>query len=505
MANDSNSLLNKVIPGIFRKNKHIVQKNGNSNKIIENNNIINNNSNSNSNNINKFNEDINDLDILLDNAKKCEKDLKKYTIEKIENIIRAIYLKGMEHSEELANMAVEETGIGVAKHKIIKNQFSSKYIYEHISGIKTMGVISEDPVSGITQIAEPVGTVLAIIPATNPTSTVLFKTLISLKTRNPIIISPPKRAKKTCSYLVDIIYKEAIKAGAPKNCIQCVEEPNRDRINYLMRDKRIGMILATGGTSLVNAAYSSGNPAIGVGPGNTPVYIDKNYNIDNAVKDIVLSKTFDNGTICASEQSIVVEEDIYEEVINCLENNNSYIIPDEELAKIEKVVYDDERKGMSPDIVGKSAKYIAEKANIEIPENTKMLVAKQKHVGKDYPLSGEILAPIIALYNVKNFEEALNLCEKLVDNGGRGHTASIFSDDDEKILEYGKRMEVTRTIVNAPSSLAAIGGLYNELPPSLTLGCGTMGNNIMSENISVKHLINIKYIAKTIYRPELEL
>ena len=449
-------------------------------------------------------DEIDDIESMILNAKLCEEEFKKYNSEKVDRIVKKVHEAGLEHAEELAEMAVKETGMGVVEHKIIKNKFSAKYVYEYIKNLKTVGIISKDEEGGIIELAEPVGTVISIIPVTNPTSTTIFKTLISLKTRNPVIHSPSSRAKNICNYLAKILYDAAIDAGAPEYCIQCVKEPSRDKITKLMRDKRIGIILATGGESLVNAAYSSGNPAIGVGPGNNPVYIDPHYDLDKAAKYIILSKTFDNGVICASEQSLVLEKIIYEDAISSLVSNGGYLVPKKDVEKLKKVVWDYEKDRMNPEIVGKSAKYIAEKADIEVPDDTKVLLVEEKYVGRKYPFSREILAPLLTVYSVNNYMSALNTCSALIENGGQGHTASIFSEDDDKVLTYAKSLEVSRIIVNSPASLAAIGGVLNKLPPSLTLGCGTKGKNILSENINAQHLINIKRIAKMVHEDNLK-
>ena len=324
----------------------------------------------------------------------------------------------------------------------------------------------------------------------------MFKILIALKTRNPIIISSPARAKGVCSYVAELLYKAALKAGAPKDCIQWTKGSTREETQKLMRDRRLALILATGGESLVNAAYSSGTPALGVGPGNVPVLIESSFNTELAIKKIMESKTFDNGTICASEQAIIVEKRNMQKALKALKKYGAYIVPNEEIKALEEVVYDKERKMMSSSIVGKSATFIAKKAKLNAPSNTPLLVVKQTNVGEEYPLSSEILAPVIAIYEAENFQHALNICLELNNYGGKGHTASIFSNDDSKILEYSMVINAGRIIVNAPSAQGAVGGLYNNLSPSLTLGCGSGGRNITTDNITAKHLLNIQRIAK---------
>jgi len=432
----------------------------------------------------------------LENAQKATTELKKYSQSEVNKIIKEVYLAGFQNRVLFAKMAVAETSIGKWEDKVTKNILATKYIYEDIKELKTVGVISKDNTSGIIEVAQPVGPILAIVPSTNPSSTVMFKILIALKTRNPIIISSPARAKGVCSYVAELLYKAALKAGAPKDCIQWTKGSTREETQKLMRDKRLALILATGGESLVNAAYSSGTPALGVGPGNVPVLIESSFNTELAIKKIMESKTFDNGTICASEQAIIVEKRNMQKALKALKKYGAYIVPNEEIKALEEVVYDKERKMMSSSIVGKSATFIAKKAKLNAPTNTSLLVVKQTNVGEEYPLSSEILAPVIAIYEAENFQHALNICLELNNYGGKGHTASIFSNDDSKILEYSMVINAGRIIVNAPSAQGAVGGLYNNLSPSLTLGCGSGGRNITTDNITAKHLLNIQRIAK---------
>ncbi len=432
----------------------------------------------------------------LENAKKATVEFSKYSQIQVDKIIKEVYLAGFKNRILLAKMAVEETGIGRWEDKVTKNILATKYIYEDIKNLKTVGVISEDKALGIIEVAQPVGPILAIVPSTNPSSTVMFKILIALKTRNPIIISSPNKAKNVCSYTAELLYKAALKAGAPKYCIQWTKDSNREQTKRLMSDKRLALILATGGKSLVNAAYSSGIPALGVGPGNVPVLIENSFNTELAIKKILLSKTFDNGTICASEQSIIVEKRNMQRALKALEKYGAYIVPHDEIKSLEEIVYDKEREMMSSSIVGKTADFIAKKANLNAPINTSVLVVKQTDVGKEHPLSSEILAPVIAIYEADDFQDALRVCSKINNYGGKGHTASIFSNDENKIIEYSLKMNAGRIIVNSPSAQGAVGGLYNNLTPSLTLGCGTGGHNSTTDNITAKHLLNIQRIAK---------
>jgi len=437
-------------------------------------------------------------DTYLSKAQEATFLFHNYTQEAVDRILKAIYLQGMESRTVLAKMAAEETGIGKWEDKVTKNILATKYIYEDIKDLKTVGVISQDETSGITEIAQPLGPILAFIPSTNPTSTVMFKILIALKTRNPIIISLPSLAQNVCEYTAKLLYDTALKAGAPKNCIQWIGGQDRVSKQELMKDKRVALILATGSDSLVNACYSSGTPSLGVGSGNVPVLIDDSADIHFAIEQIMISKTFDNGTICASEQAIVVEKKNTQEVLQKLKDFKAHLIDENEIKKVEDAVYNKERNRVYSDIVGKSAKYIANKAGIDTPDDVSLLIAKQIYVGKEYPLSSEILAPLIALYEADDFNHALEICKKLNSYGGMGHTVSIFSNDDKKIIKYSTVMNAGRIIVNAPSSQGAVGGICNNLTPSLTLGCGTAGRNSTTDNVTAKHLLNIQRIAKPI-------
>lgn len=442
---------------------------------------------------------IQEIDKYLNNAKLSAVAFNGYTQVDIDKIVTAVYLAGMKNSVKMAKMAVAETGMGKWEDKVIKNTLSTKYVYEDIKNLKTVGVISTNKVEGITEIAQPIGPILAIIPSTNPTSTVMFKILIALKTRNPIIISFSHLAQKSCSYTAELLYKVAREAGAPKNCIQWVKNPKREKTTALMKDRRLSLILATGGEGLVNAAYSSGTPALGVGPGNVPVLIDDSVDISFAIEQIMISKTFDNGTICASEQAIVINKNRLQEALETLKKQNAYIVPKHEIEALEKSIYNSEREMMSSDIVGKSASFIAQKAGLNAPENISLLVVEQTKIGKEYPLSSEILAPVIAIYASDDFNDAVRICKEINTHGGMGHTASIFSNDDSKISEYSMSINAGRIIVNSPSAQGAVGGIYNNLSPSLTLGCGSGGRNITTDNITAKHLLNIQRIAKPIY------
>ena len=414
----------------------------------------------------------------------------------VDKIVYEVCKAGFDKRIELARLAIEETQLGKFEDKVIKNVVATQFIYEDIKDQKTVGIISEDEKSGIIEIAEPIGPIFAITPITNPTSTVLFKILIALKSRNPIIIRPHTKALKCSGRAAEICYEAALKADAPEECIQWLGRTSRDETHELMAHKDLALILATGGGSLVHAAYSSGTPAIGVGAGNVPAFIEKSADVPFAVEQIFISKTFDNGTVCASEQSIVVEKSVAEEVINEMKNRGAYFLSQEEIQKLEEVAYNKERGIMNAEIIGQPAEKIAAKAEINVPEGTALLVAPLEGVGDEYPLSSEILAPILAFYEADDFDRAVNICIDLNFYGGTGHTASIFSNDNEKIKCFAELMDAGRIVVNTPSSQGGVGGIYNTLHTSFTLGCGTRGNNSTTDNITATHLLNIQRIAK---------
>jgi len=415
---------------------------------------------------------------------------------KTDRIVEEVFNAGFNSRVRFAKMAYEETGIGVWEHKVFKNVLATQIVYENIKDEKTVGVISEDNLSGITEIAQPLGPILGIIPVTNPTSTVLFKIIIAMKTRNPIIIAPHPRAVRCSSEAARICYKAAVEADAPEDCIQWIESPDRELTQAVMKHKDMAMILATGGPGLVKAAYSSGTPALGVGPGNVPVFIDESADIPYAVENIILSKTFDNGTICASEQAVVVEKKISGTVLKEFEKQNCYFMSSEEIQKVERIAIDPSTGLMSVNIIGKPVSVIADMAGIKVPPDTKILMARIEGVGKEYPLSGEILAPILAFYVRDDFNSAIKLCIDLNYLGGLGHTVSIYANNDERIRQFSMLMNAGRIVVNTPSAQGAVGGIYNSLNTSFTLGCGTWGKNITTENVTTRHLLNIKRICR---------
>ena len=413
-----------------------------------------------------------------------------------DKIVENVFKAGFNNRVKLAKLAHEETKLGVWQHKVIKNVIATQFVYENIKDEKTVGVISEDKHTGITEVAQPLGPIFAIIPVTNPTSTVFNKILISLKTRNPLIISAHRNALECCKETVRICYEAAIGAGAPDDCIQIIEEHSRELTHAIMTHRQLALILATGGTGLVHAAYSSGNPAIGVGPGNVPVFIDKSADIKFAVENVILSKTFDNGTICASEQSIVVEKEISDQVIREFSDQGCYFLNREEIEKLEPVAINHDKGTMNADIVGKTANFIAGKAGITVAENTKILIAPLDGIGKGFPLSGEILAPVLSFYICKDYNDAIKTCINLNYLGGIGHTASIYANDEKRISDFSHIMNAGRIVVNTPSSHGAVGGLYNTLNTSFTLGCGSGGKNITTENITAHHLLNIQRVTR---------
>lgn len=394
-------------------------------------------------------------------------------------------------------MAVEETGMGIVEDKVIKNNFAAEYIYNQYKDMKTCGVLEEDKTSGITKVAEPIGVISAIVPTTNPTSTAIFKCLIALKTRNAIIISPHPRAKNATIEAAKIVLEAAVKAGAPEGIIGWIDEPSVELSQNVMRESDI--ILATGGPAMVKAAYSSGRPALGVGAGNTPAIIDETAHIKMAVNSILISKTFDNGVICASEQSIIVLDKVYDEVKKELAERGAYILKGEEINKVRSIILN-ERGGLNADMVGQSAYKIAKMAGVDVPETAKVLVGEVTSVELEEPFSHEKLSPVLAMYKATSFEEALDKADRLIELGGMGHTSVLYTDqvkNRDRVLTFGERMKTARTLINMPAAQGAIGDLFNfKLAPSLTLGCGSWGGNSVSENVGPKHLINVKSIAE---------
>ena len=436
------------------------------------------------------------IDELVGKVSAAQKEYASFSQEKVDEIFKRAALKLSSLRIPLAQMAVEETGMGIVEDKIIKNHFSSEYIYNKYKNTKTCGVVSEDRENGIMKVADPIGVIAGVIPTTNPTSTAIFKALVALKTRNAIIFSPHPRAKKCTVEAARLVLEEAVKAGAPKDIIGWIDEPSLVRTQLLMQHPKVDTILATGGPGMVKAAYSSGKPALGVGAGNTPALVDETADIRMAINSILLSKTFDNGMICASEQSIVAVDSVYEKVKSELILRGAYILNDKEKEKLAKIIVVDGR--LNSEIVGQPAHKIAEMAKIKVDPATKVLVAEVLEVGPQEPFSEEKLSPVLALYKVKNYEEGVQKAKDLITFGGNGHTSVLYTDPNnmDRIRFFGERLHTGRILINTPASQGAIGDLYNfELDPSLTLGCGSWGGNSVSENVGVKHLMNIKTVA----------
>ena len=432
----------------------------------------------------------------LDECKSAQRLFATYTQEQVDKIFKAAALAANNARISLAKLAVSETGMGVVEDKVIKNHYAAEYIYNKYRDTKTCGVIEEDKQFGVMKIAAPIGVVAAVIPTTNPTSTAIFKILISLKTRNGIIISPHPRAKKSTIETAKILLEAAVEAGAPKDIIGWIDLPSLELTNLLM--KKSDIILATGGPGMVKSAYSSGTPALGVGAGNTPAIIDESANIILAVNSIIHSKTFDNGMICASEQSVLVFDSIYDKVKEEFLNRGCYFLNEEELNKVRKTIIIN--GSLNARIVGQTAYNIAKLADVEVPVETKILIGEVENVDIDEEFAHEKLSPVLAMYKVSTFSEALDKAERLVEDGGFGHTSAIYIDDiaqRDKLNEFALRMKTCRILVNTPSSQGGIGDIYNfRLEPSLTLGCGSWGGNSVSENVGVKHLLNIKTVAE---------
>ncbi|WP_207495533.1 bifunctional acetaldehyde-CoA/alcohol dehydrogenase [Aridibaculum aurantiacum] len=435
------------------------------------------------------------LEQRIKQVREAQKCYSTYSQEEVDEIFRQAAIAANNGRIQLAKMAVEETGMGLVEDKVIKNHFSSEYIYNQYKDEKTCGVIETDEAFGITKIAEPIGVIAAVIPTTNPTSTAIFKALIALKTRNGIIFSPHPRAKNSTIAAATIILEAAVKAGAPEGIIAWIDEPSVELSQIVMAQS--DLTLATGGPGMVKAAYSSGKPAIGVGAGNTPAIIDETAHLKMAVNSILLSKTFDNGVICASEQSVIVLDEVYEEVKHEFLDRGAYILQGEETDKVRAVILIN--GALNANIVGQPAAKIAALAGITVPENTKILIGEVESVELDEPFSHEKLSPLLAMYRAKDFDEALQKAVRLVELGGFGHTSVLYTDQvksKDRIQQFGAAMKTGRTIINMPSSQGAIGDIYNfKLAPSLTLGCGSWGGNSVSENVGVKHLLNIKSVA----------
>lgn len=431
---------------------------------------------------------------LIERAWTAFQKYQHFTQEQVDRVIDAMAAAATAAAEKIARLAVEETGYGVVADKVQKNLFSSQRVYEALRGLKTVGIVNEDRQQGIVEVAAPVGVVAAILPSTNPTSTAIYKILIALKGRNAIVLSPHPTAFRCTCEITNIMREAAVKAGAPPDVICCFTTPTLAGTQELMKHRRTGVILATGGMGIVRAAYSSGKPAFGVGPGNVPAFVDRSADIKKAVADIVFGKTFDNGTVCSSEQALVAEEAIREQVLEELKRNGAYFLKPEEIERLSRDMVNLEAHTINPKFVGKSAQRVAELAGFKVPDGTGVLVAQLSGVGREHPLSAEKLSPVLALYFARDRAAAFDTCYALLRFGGLGHTAVIHSRDDAVIREFGLRMPAGRIVVNSPAPHGSIGSSTN-LFPAMTLGCGAVGGNITSDNISPMHLINLRRIA----------
>ena len=442
----------------------------------------------------KFNE----VDQLVEKAQKSLNELMKFDQEQINKIVHAMVMAGVDNHMPLAKAAVEETKRGIYEDKCIKNLYSTETVWHSIKYEKTVGVIDRDMQTGIIKVASPLGVVAGITPVTNPTSTTMFKIIISLMARNPIIFAFHPSAQNCSAMAAESLYKAALEAGAPENCIQWITKPSIEATDELINHPGVAITLATGGNAMVKAAYSTGKPALGVGAGNVPAYFEKSTDIKRSVNDIVVSKSFDNGMICASEQAIICDKEIYDEVKKEFERCRGYFVPKKDIEKLQNYVINPEKQTLNPDVVGQSAMTIAKEAGIKVPEGTKVLLAEIDGIGPDYPLSREKLSPILAFVKAGSTEDGFEKSKQMLELNGKGHSASIhtFGGNNDLIEKFAEEMEACRILVNSPSSIGGIGDLYNEMTPSLTLGCGSYGKNSVSQNVSVRNMFNVKTVAK---------
>jgi len=437
-----------------------------------------------------------ELDSLVARAKAAAEAFMRFTQADVDQIVKPMVLAGLEQAQHLARLAIEETRIGVLEDKVIKNMVATEFVYNYVKDKKTVGVIREILDRGLIELAEPIGVIFSLLPITNPTSTVIFKCIMAIKTRNAVVFSPHPNAWRCCSETVKIMYETAVKHGAPEGVFTCLEAHTLEDNAYLMHHKDVGLIDATGGPSAVKAAYSSGKPALGVGPGNTPVYLEKSADLNMAVVDIITSKTFDNGTICASEQTVVIDDEIYDSVLKKFEELGAHICNEEETKLLGRTVIDPKTGFMQPMAVGQKATAIARFIGLAVKPHTKLLIAPIQGVGREHPLSVEKLFPVLAVYRAKSQEEAFDVCVKVNHAGGLGHTAVVFSKNEQVIRRFGELMNAGRIIVNSPGSIGALGGVYNDLVPTFSFGCGTGGGNSTTDNVNVYHYLNIKRMAK---------
>ena len=436
------------------------------------------------------------LERLVRQARTAAAVFTQFTQEDVDRLVKPMVLAGLDQAQHLARLAVEETKLGVMEDKVIKNMVATEFAYNYIKDKRTVGIIREFPERNLVEMAEPIGVIFSITPITNPTSTVLFKCIMAIKTRNAVIFSPHPNAWRCCSEAVKIMYETALKHGAPEGVFACLESHTLQDNAYLMHHKDVGLIDATGGPGAVKAAYSSGKPALGVGPGNTPVYLERTADLNTAVTDIILSKTFDNGTICASEQTAVIDDEIYDLVLKKFAALGAHICNEKEVKLLARTVIDPETGFMQAAAVGQKAIDIARLAGLSVNPGTKLLIAPIQGVGREHPLSVEKLFPVLSVYRAKSVDEALKVCVDVNHAGGLGHTAVIFSRNDDVIRQFGELMNAGRILVNSPGSVGAVGGVYNDLPPTFSFGCGTGGGNSTTDNVNIYHYLNIKRVAR---------
>ena len=441
------------------------------------------------------------LEGLVSRARTAAAVFTQYTQEDVDRIVKPMVSEAMEKAQHLARLAIEETKLGVLEDKALKNMVAAEFVYNYVKDKRTVGPIHEFPERGLVEVAEPIGVIFSLTPITNPVATVIFKCIMAIKTRNAVIFSPHPRAWRCCYEAMKTLYETAVKHCAPEGVFSCVESCTLKDNAYLMHHKAIGLIDATGGQGVVKAAYSSGKPALGVGPGNTPVYLEKTAELDMAVVDIITSKTFDNGTICASEQTVVIDDEIYDKVLQKFADLGSHVCNEEEAALLGRTLIDHETGFARPMAVGQKATDIARAVGLSVKPNTKLLVAPIQGVGREHPLSVEKLFPLLTVYRAKSVDEALKVCVDVNHAGGLGHTAVVFSRNDEVIRKFGDVINAGRIIVNSPGSIGALGGVYNDMVPTLSFGCGTGGGNSTMDNVNVYHYLNIKRVARRTQAP----
>jgi acetaldehyde dehydrogenase/alcohol dehydrogenase len=436
------------------------------------------------------------LEGLVSQARSAAARFAQYSQEDVDRIVKAMVLAGLAQAPALARMAIEETRLGVLEDKVLKNMVALEFVYNYVKDKRTVGTIRDFPERGLTEVAEPIGVIFSLTPITNPTSTILFKCIMGIKARNAVIFSPHPRSGKCCYKAMEVMYEAAVKHGAPEGVFTCLQGHNLDDNDYLMHHPDVALIDATGGPSAVKAAYSSGKPALGVGAGNTPVYLDRTADLDMAVVDILTSKTFDNGTICAAEQTVVIDDEVYDRVLAKFADLGAHICSEAETKLLGRMLIDPKTGAMQPQATGQKATDIARMIGISVKPATQLLVAPIQGVGREHPLSAEKLCPVLAVYRAHSAEEALKRCVEVISFGGLGHTAVVFSRDAEIVRKFSEAVNAGRIIVNSPGSIGALGGVYNDMVPTFSFGCGTGGGNSTSDNVNVYHYLNIKRVAR---------